>query len=197
MDPEQWAAWTPDQIADRLRGLRTRWAIAGGWAIDLFVGGTAREHDDLEIVVGPDGFAEVQDALTDLEWFTAANGQVHAIGTVAARLDHTWQTWGWDPIAHRWRVDVIREPWTRDTWVYRRNRSLRRPLLQAIELTYSGIPYLAPEIVLLFKAKHHRQKDEADFDRSQHLLDVNQRGWLRSAIAADLPNHPWLERLGA
>jgi hypothetical protein len=27
------------------------WAIAGGWAIDLFIGSITREHDDIEIVI--------------------------------------------------------------------------------------------------------------------------------------------------
>jgi hypothetical protein len=38
------------------------------------------------------------------------------------------------------------------------------------------VPYLLPEIVLLFKAKHRRPKDRADFDGVLPLLDRACRG---------------------
>ena len=63
------------------------------------------------------------------------------------------QTWGWDRLHGCWRLDVFREPWEDGTWVCRRDPSIRRPLTDAIERTLDGVPYLAPEIVLLFKAK--------------------------------------------
>jgi hypothetical protein len=40
----------------------------------------------------------------------------------------------------------------------------------------NGTPYLVPEIVLLFKAKHDRPKDNADFAEVLPLLDPNS-GW--------------------
>jgi hypothetical protein len=41
-----------------------------------------------------------------------------------------------------------------------------------------GIPYLAPELVLLFNAKHARAKDQADFDGIVPHLTVTQRARL-------------------
>jgi hypothetical protein len=80
-------------------------------------------------------------------------------------------------------VDVFREPWEEDTWVCRRDPSIRRPVTDAIERDPNGIPYLAPEIVLLFKAKHAaRDKDAADFARVLPLLDVQRRQWLADAL---------------
>ena len=72
------------------------------------------------------------------------------------------QTWGLDRTANRWRVDVFREPFDDDGWVARRDETIRLPYAELIEHTADGIPYERPEVVLLFKAKHSRAKDEAD-----------------------------------
>jgi hypothetical protein len=52
-----------------------------------------------------------------------------------------------------------------------------------------------PEIVLLFKAKHSRPKDEADFVGALPLLSSERRAWLRSTLAGVHPDHPWLDAL--
>ena len=57
----------------------------------------------------------------------------------------------------------------------------------------TGIPYLAPEIVLLFKAKHaDRDKDAADFARALPLLDDQRRQWLADALRVVHPGHDWI-----
>jgi hypothetical protein len=58
-----------------------------------------------------------------------------------------------------------------------------------------GVPYLAPEIQLLYKAKNHRPKDDADFDAAVGLLSATQRRWLREALAVHHPGDPWIGRL--
>ena len=57
----------------------------------------------------------------------------------------------------------MREPADGDTWICRRDERIRMPYDQVIERTADGIPYGRPEIVLLFKAKAARPKDDADF----------------------------------
>lgn len=64
-----------------------------------------------------------------------------------------------------------------------------------LAVTSDGIPYLMPEIVLLFKAKHDRPKDHADFEGTLPLLDDQQRTWLGAGLARVHPGHVWLERL--
>ncbi len=50
-----------------------------------------------------------------------------------------------------------------------------------VHVSAGGIPCLAPEAVLLFKAKHRRDKDEADFARALPKLDAAQRRWLAAS----------------
>jgi hypothetical protein len=55
-----------------------------------------------------------------------------------------------------------------------------------------GLPYLAPEIVLLFKSKPMQPHDREDFRNALPALGAPARAWLRAAIAATNPYHDWL-----
>jgi hypothetical protein len=37
-DLDRWNAWRPRELASRLQTLEVPWAVAAGWALDLFVG---------------------------------------------------------------------------------------------------------------------------------------------------------------
>jgi Aminoglycoside-2''-adenylyltransferase len=47
--PESWGVLTPHDAADLLSAARLPWWIAGGWALDLFLGKGTRAHKDLDI----------------------------------------------------------------------------------------------------------------------------------------------------
>ena len=52
-----------------------------------------------------------------------------------------------------------------------------------------GIPFLAPEIVLLYKSKAPRPTDEADVRMALPALTTEQREWLRLAIEMGSESH--------
>ncbi len=51
----------PLQVATLMRDFKPNWFIAGGWAIDLFLGKVTRPHQDIEIAI----FRKDQLALRD------------------------------------------------------------------------------------------------------------------------------------
>ncbi len=59
------------------------------------------------------------------------------------------------------------------------------------------IPYLVPEIQLLYKAPGMRPKDLADFEGVLPTLSVPARVWLGRALTIAHPEHTWLDRLGS
>ena len=63
---------------------------------------------------------------------------------------------------------------------------------QIIRRDPAGIPYLVPEIVLLFKAKHARPKDQADLAGVLPLLTSGERSWLAAILRRIHPGHDWL-----
>ena len=172
-----------------------RWSVIAGWSLDLFRGRQTREHEDLEIGVPEDDYVALRDALSEFELFVVGDGFATPLGDEYPEDYH--QTWVREPGTGIWRLDVIREPWDGATWLCRRDPSIRRPGSEVIVHTADGIPYQQPEIALLFKAKHRREKDQADFDAVLPLLDSDARAWLRDALALVHPGHPWLDALRA
>lgn len=191
----RWAdAWRPEQVAERLAGVSAPWYVAAGWALDLFRGERSRPHGDLEIAVPRAAFAEVRDRFPGYVFDAVGSGRVWA-GAGAEVLAATHQTWLRDPVSGRFLFDVFREPHEGGTWICRRDESLRLPYDAIIERTADGIPYLVPELVLLFKAKAVRPKDQTDFDGALPLLSQARREVLGGWLARVHPGHPWLEKL--
>ncbi|MGK4585888.1 nucleotidyltransferase domain-containing protein [Kitasatospora sp. HPMI-4] len=188
----RWAdPWRPEQVAERLGGIRAPWCVAAGWALDLFRGRQSRPHGDLEIAVPAAGFAEIRDRFPGYVFDAVGSGRVWPAAGVE-ELAATHQTWLRDPASGQFLFDVFREPHEGGVWVYRRDESLRLSYDAIIEWTADGIPYLAPELVLLFKAKAVRPKDQADFDGVQPLLSRARRDVLSGWLERVHPGHPWL-----
>ncbi len=191
-DDAEWDAWHPEEATRRLASVSTPWCVAAGWAIDLFLGEQRREHEDIEIAAPADRFDEVAAALAELELHVVGPGTAVPLAQATELLETHHQTWGLDRAASVWRIDVFREPSDGDTWICRRDASIRLPYSEAIEKTADGIPYARPEIVLLFKAKQARPKDEGDLAAVLPHLDAARRRWLAESIALVHPGHFWL-----
>jgi hypothetical protein len=192
-DLSAWDAWHPEEAARRLAGVDVPWAVVGGWSLDLFRGRQTREHEDLELGVPEGGFAAIRDALSDLELFAIVDGKAAPADETVLADSH--QTWGREPATGLWRLDVVREQWDGDTWICRRDARIRLPRAELIARTRDGIPYQQPEVALLFKAKHMREKDQRDFEDVVPLLGAGARRWLRDALELVHPGHEWLRAL--
>lgn len=105
------------------------------------------------------------------------------------------QTWLREPATGLYRLDVFREPHRGDQWVCRRDASITLPYNELMLRTDDGIPYVIPEVVLLFKAKARRAKDETDFLHALPALDQSRRSRLSRWLSRVHPGHPWLETL--
>lgn len=139
---------------------------------------------------------EVARALREFELFVIEPDRATPLADATGELlAETHQTWVLDRAAEVWRLDVFREPSDGDTWLFRRDESIRLPYGRVIARTSDGIPYGRPEIVLLFKAKHTRPKDDEDFAAVLPLFDAPTRRWLADALELVHPGHRWLRDL--
>ena len=191
----RWAhAWTPSDVAARLAGVETPWYVAAGWALDLFRGGQSREHGDIEIGVPFARFPEIRGRFAQYVFDGVGSGRIweNATPEVLAVLHQTWLR---DPATGRYLVDVFREPHDGDTWICRRDETIRFPYADIIRHTDDGIPYLVPELVLLFKAKEVREKDQADFEGTLPHMTPHQRETLARLVEQVHPGHRWLASL--
>jgi len=188
-----WDAWHPAEVARRLAGVDATWYVTAGWALDLWHGRQTREHDDVEIAVPEHAFDAVRTALAGFELWVIGDGLARPVTPASLAAHH--QTWVREPATGAWRLDVMREAWDRDIWVFRRDPRIRLPRRDVIAVTDDGIPYARPEIALLYKAKSSRPKDDADFASALPLLGDEQRTWLAQSIALVHPEHDWLQAL--
>lgn len=194
LDARWSSSWTPGEVAHRLAGISTPWCVAAGWALDLFRGRQTRDHGDIEIAIPEAGFPEVRDRFPGYVFDAAGSGRIWE-DAPPETLAAVHQTWLRDPATGNYLLDVFREPHDGDTWICRRDETIRLPYSAIVHHTRDGIPYLAPELVLLFKAKHARPKDRRDFDATVPHLTGAQRATLEELLARVHPGHAWLTDL--
>lgn len=184
-----------DVAAALMRNFRAPWCIAGGWALDLFLGQVTRSHADVDIAIfredqmslrahfGNWQFRKVADGvLCDWprgDWLLPPVHEVHARPAVGT-LDS---------------LEFLLNEREGDQWVFRRNPKVTCPVQQVMLHTGSGLPVLSPPIVLLYKAKNPTATDELDFMHVVDSLTASQRQWLRAALQVSHPGHAWLKKL--
>ena len=191
---EAWNAWHPAELMKRL-GTDIHWYVVGGWALDLWHGRQTRDHEDLEFAVLREDIERARSLLGKLTFFTVVDGQIDYLPSSVPPAAHVAQLWGADSVEGRWRVDMMPERGTPATWVYKRDLSLTMPRSAMIRKTSDGLPFLAPAAILLFKAKHRRDKDEKDFDLALPRLAASERDDLRRWLEKLHPDHDWIARL--
>jgi aminoglycoside-2''-adenylyltransferase len=194
-DLAQWQAWTPGEITRRLSGVQAPWCVAAGWAIDLFLGHQRRTHDDLEIAVPHEHFEDVAAALTGYELCVVGSGYAVPLAQAGSLWNSWHQTWVREPASGSWKLDIFREPSVDGQWVCRRDARIQLPYDRLIEHSETGIPYACPEVVLLFKAKASRPKDQSDFAAVLPHLGRDRRRWLSGSLELIHPGHHWLPEL--
>lgn len=191
----RWAdCWKPHHVARRLAGISVPWYVAAGWALDLFRGEQTREHHDIEIAVPAWRFPEIGERFAEFTFDAVGAGRIWESASLQV-LSATRQTWLREPATGRYLLDVFREPHDGEAWICRRDETIRLPYAEIIRHTPDRIPYLSPELVLLFKAKHVRPKDQADFDGVLPLLAHAQRETLSRLLTQVHPGHAWLAAL--
>ena len=191
----------PQEVADTARGLMegfgAPWCVAGGWALDLFLGRATREHADVELAVFRRDQARLHDHFEGWTFKIAVDGR-RELWERGARLElPLHEIHASSPDEPPRTIEVLLNEGDEAQWRFRRDPEIALPLDRAIVSTAFGADVLSPEIVLLFKAKAPRAKDEADFLAAVPQLAASSKQWLRSALLRSSPDHPWIERLAS
>jgi hypothetical protein len=190
-----WFAAQPADAAAWLAEVKAPWWIAGGWALDLFLGETLRVHGDLDVGVLRRDLEDVLVGLPLWEHFAARDGALSLLKPGELTSEDVHSLWCRPVGATSWALELMLDESDGEFWLFRRQLTIRRPLSTLTRSTESGIRYLAPEIQLLYKAKAIRPSDQADFERTAPQLDLAARDWLRDSLAKTSPGHLWLAAL--
>lgn len=193
-----WGAWDhypPEKVFDLLDGIGVEWWVAGGYAIEAFLGRSIREHDDIDISLWHPEQAAIQRQFPGWH-ITVADPP----GTLRDWLPgeplslEIHDIWIREDLDSPWRIQFMLNERDGDDWLFRRDHRVHRPISEAL-WTKDGVRYLAPEIQLLYKSKGQRPKDIVDFEEAGPALSLAQRSWLRTALQQTDAEHPWLPLL--
>lgn len=211
------------QANELLRNQGFEYAFCGGWAIDLFIGKETRKHGDIDIFAywtERDTIIEYMQSLGFQVYEMLGGGKAHYITdihdqikskrnifcfTQDCELVHLSET------AERgiYSVDfkhigqtklnfmefLFNKKEERDL-LYARSHDVRLALSDAF-LVRDGLPYLAPEMCLLYKSTDiDREGYQSDFDNAMLHMNQRQIHWLEDALAMLYPEgHRWRDCL--
>ncbi|MEU6815849.1 amino acid transporter [Streptomyces sp. NPDC046860] len=193
-----WVPDRPEELATIFAKADFPWWVAGGYAIELAVGRELRPHGDLDVMVLRRDQARVRDLLADWDLYVAdppGQGKLRPWIPGEALQPPLHDIWCRRTPETPWSVQLMLDEVEGTQWVSRRAPEVRRPIDMLGRTNETGVPYLAPEVQLFYKAKATRDKDETDFEAALPILEEAQRVWLANAIKAIAPDHPWLRRL--
>lgn len=196
--PSMWA-WEPlrpEALTGLLDGFARPWWVCGGWALDLFLNRETRRHDDIDVAVLRDDqhvlFRHLQD--WDLRYATTEHTLERWDGR---RLDlpvhGIWARRSVDPEA-AWTCEFLLNEHVGSNWAFRRNEAVTRAV-EEIGDTRNGVPFLRPEIVLLYKAAERSPKNNSDLAEVRSHLSGQAATWLLEALTTWDPSHPWITAL--
>lgn len=192
----RWEPLSREEVTQLFADAPFVWGLAGGHAVEQFVGTSIREHSDTDILVFRDERLRVQHWLSEWRLFAA-----DPPGTLRPWLDGECLPYGIHDIwGHRrhvqaWQLQVMLAEVDADHWFMRGNPRVRGRRNDLI-VRYHGVPCIRIEVQLLYKARSNRAKDTADFQACLPYLSADANEWLKRQLPQILPTeHPWLEYL--
>lgn len=208
-----------EEVNVLLKGQDFSYAICGGFALDLFLGYESRVHGDIDVLA----FWEDREAIITymqhkgfLVYEMLGGGKVHRITDIQmqeklrknifcctedcelVRLYDTeepdvyWFEFQHSGLSKLNYIEFLFNEKTEAEFVYVRDNRVKRELEKAI-LRNDGIPYLAPELCLLYKSTDvDREGYQQDFELTVKELSKEQKDWFEKAMERLYPEgHKW------
>jgi len=205
-----------------LEGATFPWAVCGGYALDLFLNRATRPHGDVDLCA----FESDRDAILRymlrkgwLVYEFRGQGKVRPLDAESSsdagrnlmcvkegcRLVEFYPCEEQGMLYHQFfhtgisnldYVEFLFNKAAEGQFVFDGEKQIQHELPQAI-LFRDGLPYLAPEIVLLFKAlQPEREENQADMAQAWPAMSRRQKDWFVNSLKQRFPEgHPWLDGL--
>ncbi len=218
------------ELKTLMDSMEISWAVCGGDAIDLFVGKQTRLHKDIDVAALWEERERVISGFLQKGWrvFEPDHGLLREITSLEEDLRTEDNLWCLRPKSDSYQIvhqhdrfyeitterphqdvlDYIEVLFNRvqdGKFLYKRNPEIA--LEQYLYHTEEGIPYLAPEMVLLYKSIFVRmpptpdnlktaENYRHDFRVALDKMNKTQKEWLKVALEGSYPmGHEWLEKL--
>jgi len=170
------------------------WAVAGGWAIDFYLGELTRKHKDLEIAIWRDEQEQIHRYLAGWDCKSYNNGYpkewlqgntLHLPVHEVHCLDKNHE------------LEILLNERENGVWTFRRDKRITSPERCFAIDNSAGVKVIAPEIVLLYKAKDPSPNDILDLENTLEEMEAKSRTWLFESIYKINPKHKWLSFIGS
>ncbi len=203
-----------------LKGQNFEYAICGGFAIDLFLGYESRKHGDIDILAywkDRNSIILYMQSMGYKVYEMLGGGLAHHITDInvqeykkrnifcvtndceLVKITPTDETEinsieffhiGQTKLNF---VEILFNNKDETDFLYARNTEVKRKLSKAI-LHNNDIPYLAPELLLLYKSTDtEREGYQQDFDLAFCRMNEEQKDWLNNSLKIMYPDgHKWL-----
>lgn len=192
-----WAPLSVKEVTELFHPAPFMWMIAGGWALDLHIGFETRNHGDIDIVIKSSDQEKVYHFLSEnWELYKAIEGRLTPwqAGEFSASVDNIWAR---KNTQSPWSFQMLFIEDINEQWIYKREKSITKPIEDLFLRSVEGIPYMRPEVQLLYKAgsSNIRKKDVEDFLHIWPSLSETERNWFNKALKKQFPaGHDWLEK---
>ena len=192
---KRWEPLSLEEVKKVLGPVSAPWWLAGGHALDLFIGHETRKHADVDVSVLRRDQQAFRDALANWDVQIAHGGELipWKRGEMLAPEHH--QIWVRETPTGPWRLELLFDESEGKRWAFRRDPHIGLNVADLGRRDANDIPFIRPEVNLLYKSKAPRPVDETDFLYALPRLDVAQKGWLVGALYTIEPTHRWIERL--
>ena len=196
-DYKNWQPLSVDEVVKLFSGLNVQWWIAGGYAIELFIGKSIRSHEDIDVLIKRDDQLIVQEYLSSWELYQATYPGLKLWEKEEFLLGRYRDIWCRHDSNSSWKFQLILFDTDNDEWIFKRDPSIKGSLKDMGQLSKNGINYISPEIQLLYKAKPETlEKDLIDFDKTIPLLNNKAYNWLLQCLKKRFPEgHNWIKTL--
>ena len=193
---DHWKPLSVEEVFTTFADAPFQWCLAGGYAVEQFLGSSHRAHGDIDVLVYRDDQLSVQRWLEGWQLYAA-----HPPGTLRAWSKDEYLPYGIHDIwAHRsranvWQMQLMLAEVEGDERFSRRN-PLIRGSREDLMTEYNGLPCIRIEVQLMYKAKNPRLKDEQDFQACLPCMDEQSKQWLKNSLRLLHPEGlAWLEAL--
>jgi hypothetical protein len=180
-----------------MRTFPAPWCVAGGWALDLFLGRETRAHADVDLAIFRADQHALQRHLSAWKLLKVEDGRLSPWAAGERIRPPVHEIHAMRGHGEPGALEILLNERDGRRWVYRRDPAVTLPAARLIVRGADGVPALCPEVVLLYKCKALRDVDEEDFQRMRPHLDGERRAWLAAALALAGPGHRWIAELAS
>lgn len=176
-DFNNWQLLSIESLKQIMQDADYDWYLAGGIALDEFLGRKTRDHEDTDILVNFNYLERILDFFKNYKVYTARNGSLSLSALI--NIKSTDSLWIANDENESFIIQILFFEEEAGHWVYKRDNTIRKRI-EEIYFVKSDMKIIQPEIQLLYKmdSSDVREKDLYDYHNVYPVLEERQKAWL-------------------